>query len=294
MAPAAGGMSGSVSTRTANQQAERVTASGQLRLPSCWSAEPVKSRVSSSPAIVAVRRSSRSSSSAASSTSRASMRRRPRARSGRRACAARRSPRSRPSRRAGRRAPSRSRSSTSRFAPVRLAASWARRSARRCAGWRISDGEPLDRVVVEPLRGDHHALVLERAWSRPASSPGVGPPTSAWWARLAAKPSSSPSSNTGVIDGDVGQVGAAGERVVEHPRRPGGVVLADHRRDRGGHRAEVDRDVLGLHDHLALGVEQRARGVAALLDVGRVRGLDQHRAHLLAGGAQGRRTRPAA
>ena len=29
-------MSGSVSTRTANRQAERVTASGQLRLPSCW------------------------------------------------------------------------------------------------------------------------------------------------------------------------------------------------------------------------------------------------------------------
>src|SRR5947208_1128757 len=49
IAPAAGGMSGSVSTRTANQHADRVTASGQLRLPSCWSAEPLKSRVSSSP-----------------------------------------------------------------------------------------------------------------------------------------------------------------------------------------------------------------------------------------------------
>ena len=55
-------MSGSVSTRTANQQAERVTASGQLRLPSCWSAEPVKSSVSSSPSTVAFRRSSRSPS----------------------------------------------------------------------------------------------------------------------------------------------------------------------------------------------------------------------------------------
>ena len=29
--------------------------------------------------------------------------------------------------------------------------------------------------------------------------PGVGPPTSAWWARLAAKPSSSPSTKTGEI-----------------------------------------------------------------------------------------------
>ena len=48
-APADAGMSGSVSTRTANRQAASVTASGQLRLPSCWSALPVKSSVSRSP-----------------------------------------------------------------------------------------------------------------------------------------------------------------------------------------------------------------------------------------------------
>ena len=40
--------------------------------------------------------------------------------------------------------------------------------------------------------------------------------------------------------------------------------------------------MLGLHHHLALGREQRGRGVAALLDVGRVRRADEHRAHLLA------------
>ena len=50
-------MSGSVSTRTANRQAERVTASGQLRLPPCCGALPLKSRISRSPATVARRRS---------------------------------------------------------------------------------------------------------------------------------------------------------------------------------------------------------------------------------------------
>ncbi len=67
-APAVGGMSGSVSTRTANQQALRVTESGQLRLPSCCSAEPVKSSVSSSPATVAVSVSARSPARASSTS----------------------------------------------------------------------------------------------------------------------------------------------------------------------------------------------------------------------------------
>src|SRR5262249_26962407 len=40
--------------------------------------------------------------------------------------------------------------------------------------------------------------------------------------------------------------------------------------------------VLGLHRHLAVGVEQRGGGVVALLDVGRVRRADERRAHLLA------------
>ena len=44
--------------------------------------------------------------------------------------------------------------------------------------------------------------------------------------------------------------------------------------------------MLGLHHQLARGVEERRRAVVALLDVGRVGGADQHRAHLVAGGAQ--------
>ena len=44
--------------------------------------------------------------------------------------------------------------------------------------------------------------------------------------------------------------------------------------------------MLGLHHQLAAGVEERGRAVLALLDVGRVGGADQGRAHLLAGGAE--------
>jgi hypothetical protein len=87
-------------------------------------------------------------------------------------------------------------------------------------------------------------------------------------------------------DGDVGQVRAAREGIVENPRDAGGVALVEHGGDCGRHRAEVHGDVLGLHDHLPVGVEQRGGGVAALLDVRRVRGVDQHDAHLLTGGAQ--------
>jgi hypothetical protein len=46
------------------------------------------------------------------------------------------------------------------------------------------------------------------------------------------------------------------------------MVFVEDRLDRRRHRAEVDGDVLGLHDQLAMGVEERGRAVAALLDVG--------------------------
>ena len=62
---------------------------------------------------------------------------------------------------------------------------------------------------------------------------------------------------------------------------PGRGPVRDHRRDRLGHRAEVDGDVLGLGDHAAPGVEERGRAVAPLLDVRRERAPDEHRAHLL-------------
>ncbi len=44
--------------------------------------------------------------------------------------------------------------------------------------------------------------------------------------------------------------------------------------------------MLGLHHQIAFGAEQRAGRVPALLDVRRMAGPDQHRAHLLAGGSQ--------
>jgi hypothetical protein len=86
---------------------------------------------------------------------------------------------------------------------------------------------------------------------------------------------------------DVGQVGAAGERVVdgEDVARLG--VAGDHGRDRLGHGPEMDRDVLGLRDHLPVGVEQGGRAVAPLLDVGGVGAADQHGAHLLGDPRQG-------
>ncbi len=145
--------------------------------------------------------------------------------------------------------------------------------------------EPLDRLLVELLGLDHHALLVERLGvgghraGRRAADVGVVGAVGGEADQLLA-------GEGGRDDRDVGQVGAARVGVVEHPAHPGLVVLVRHRRDRGGHRAQVDRDVLGLHHEVAGGVEQRAGGVAALLDVGRVAGADQHRAHLLAGRAQ--------
>src|SRR5262249_7642659 len=52
--------------------------------------------------------------------------------------------------------------------------------------------------------------------------------------------------------------------------------------------AEMDRDVLGLAERLAGGVEQRRRAVAPLLDVGRMRGADQRLARFLDDRAQRR------
>ena len=61
----------------------------------------------------------------------------------------------------------------------------------------------------------------------PAGIPaGVGPPTSAWWARLAAKPSSSPAGEDRRDQGDVGQVGAAPVGVVEDPEVARALLLA--------------------------------------------------------------------
>ena len=176
-APAEGGMSGSVSTRTANRQAERVTASGQLRLPSCWPALPVKSSVSRSPETTARRRRRRSPSRRLEHVlglARAVGAARP----GRRACDARRSrARRRSPGAAGRRRralPARAR----RSAPTRLAASWARRSARRSAGWRIR-ATSCSIVASSIARGEITTPSSSSEWLSAGIDPGARPPTSA-------------------------------------------------------------------------------------------------------------------
>jgi hypothetical protein len=85
---------------------------------------------------------------------------------------------------------------------------------------------------------------------------------------------------------DVREVGAAPVGVVEDPGVARPLLPVEDGGDRLRHRAEVDGDVLCLHHHLAPGVEERRRAVASLLDVGRIRGVDQGGAHLLAGRAQ--------
>ena len=285
-APALGGMSASVSTRTANRHALRVTATGQLRLPgSCAGAA---GEVEDQPVAVDGRGDAQLQVAvdALQDVGRRVASRRA-GRRGTRACGARRS-----------RGPT-ANASRSPSAP-RRSRQLARRAARR-AGWpraaragrrgarRAGASAPTSSSIASSSR-------TRGAMTTPSSSsvresngidPGTRPPTSAWCAREAENPNNSAS----VVqdrrdDRDVRQVRPAAVGVVQDPRRAAGVVLAEHRRDRRRHRAEVDRDVLGLHDHLAVRVEQRGRAVVALLDVRRVRAADQDRAHLLARGAQ--------
>jgi hypothetical protein len=89
-------------------------------------------------------------------------------------------------------------------------------------------------------------------------------------------------------DRDVGQMRAASERIVEDVHVPACRFVLHHRRHRIRHRAEVDGNVLGLHDHPSLLVEERRRAVSPLLDVRRERGADEHGAHLLGDRAQAR------
>ena len=85
---------------------------------------------------------------------------------------------------------------------------------------------------------------------------------------------------------DVGQmraaalVGVVADEGVARPDVLGRVAPHDVL-DEVEEAAEMDRDVLGLAERLAGGVEQRRRAVAPLLDVGRMRGADQRLAGLL-------------
>ena len=146
-------------------------------------------------------------------------------------------------------------------------------------------GQPLEQAPLDPGRRDHDALVRERVREgrhparRRAADVGVVGAAGGEAEQLAGD-------EDGRDQGHVRQVGAAAVGVVEDPGDARLVALAEHGGDRVGHRAEVDGDVLGLHHQLAGGVEQRGRAVVALLDVGRVSGADQRRAHLVAGGSQ--------
>src|SRR5204863_332976 len=62
--------------------------------------------------------------------------------------------------------------------------------------------------------------------------------------------------------------------------------VAPHRLDGAEQRAEMQRDVRRLRDQPTLAVEQADRAVAPLLNVGRERGADKIRAHLLGDGQE--------
>ena len=85
---------------------------------------------------------------------------------------------------------------------------------------------------------------------------------------------------------DVREMRPAAVGIVQDPRISGAVVLRHHGGYRLRHRAEVHWDVLRLHDHLPAGIEQGGRGVAAFLDVRRMRSSHESGAHLFAHRAQ--------
>ncbi len=283
-APVQAGMSGSVSTRSANMQAERVTAIGQLRLPSCCGALPEKSSVRRSPLTLACSRSTRSPSRASSTSCAVSV-------ASGSACDA--------GAHAALGVVEHSRVS---FAQPLHADPPRELEQPRGAGvvgreLRAQVGAPLlrlahrgdqalDRGLVQRLRRDHDALLGEaaaarghRAGSGAADVGVVGTGDCEAEQRLIG------SEHRG-DERDVGQVGSAREWVVENPRAARPMLLVQHGRQSGGHRAKMDRDVLGLHRHLPGGVEERRRAVPPLLDVGGMGGADQDRSHLLAGRAQ--------
>jgi hypothetical protein len=73
-----------------------------------------------------------------------------------------------------------------------------------------------------------------------------------------------------------------------HPAAARRVECLDRGADRGGHRAQVHRQVLGLGQHLAGGGEERGGEVGPLLDVGAEPRPLEDRAHLLGDAAQPR------
>ena len=177
--------------------------------------------------------------------------------------------------------------------PARFAASWARRSASALAAARASAPVSSSRQLVvelarprEPRRAGSRRPRPRACGSRRASTPGSAPPTSAWCARLAAKPIRLAVREHRRDDRDVRQVGPAAEGVVEDPGVAGAWSSSSTAATAAGIAPRWTGMCSACIDHLAAWVEQRGGGVAALLDVGRVGGADEHHAHLVAGRAE--------
>ena len=83
-------------------------------------------------------------------------------------------------------------------------------------------------------------------------------------------------------DGDIGQMRASGERIVENDdiALPPGSHGAARRRNAGCQRAQMNRNVRGLGDQFAVAIENRARKIEPFFDVGRKPGALERLAHL--------------
>ena len=108
------------------------------------------------------------------------------------------------------------------------------------------------------------------------------PPTSAWWARLATHPTSRPPAWQGATRVTSLRWVPPANGSLRHDLVAGAEV--EPGADGGGHRrrhgAQMDGDVLGLDQQLAVRREQGGRAVGPLLDVRGKRGPAQHIAHL--------------
>ena len=173
--------------------------------------------------------------------------------------------------------------SARRAAPTTLAPTWASRSPARSTGVRLL-ARRMARTPASSTHGrDAQALLLDldgvgrhRA-RRGAADVGVVGPVGGPARRGGRR------GGTGVTrvmslrwvppaKGSLTMTWCAGARVAD------AVDGGPHRRR---HRAEVDRDVLGLHEQVAVGGEQRGRAVGPLLDVGAEGGAAQDGAHLV-------------
>ena len=155
--------------------------------------------------------------------------------------------------------------------------------ARGCASARRAREVP----VVDPGRPESPRPRRRGVREKAGMPPGVGPPTSAWWARLAAKPSSRSAGIENRRDQrDVGEVGAALEGVVDDPQVPGRCSRARIASTAAGIEPRCTGMCSACMTSSPRGIEERRRAVLTLLDVRRVGAADQHGAHLLTDRAQ--------